>query len=148
MDNRKILRKEYDFIFSKVPRLCVDIIVETNKGIILTKRAIEPNKGKWHLPGGRVFFKESLKDAAKRKAREELDIDIKIKEQLGTMEFHDEGEIFSVSVVFLAEALSEDIKIDDNAEEIIITSSLPEDMISQHKEFIESKTQTLKLRLK
>lgn len=38
----------------------------------LTKRAIEPCKGQWHLPDGTVRFGEPMTDAVKRIAEREL----------------------------------------------------------------------------
>ena len=40
----------------------------------MVKRKYNPAKGKWWLPGGRVFFGESLVSAVKRKLREEIGV--------------------------------------------------------------------------
>jgi 8-oxo-dGTP pyrophosphatase MutT (NUDIX family) len=65
--------EEFNAIYAKVPRLTVEIIVKNAEGaVFLTKRAIEPCKGDWHLPGGTVFFGESLLTAVKRIAQREL----------------------------------------------------------------------------
>lgn len=80
-------RKEFDIIFSKVPRVTVDIVAKDERGVLLIKRAIRPDIGKWHLPGGTVEFKEKLLHAVKRKAREETGLQIDIKKFLGIIEF-------------------------------------------------------------
>src|SRR5690349_15119817 len=55
---------EFDAIYSRVPRLTVEIIVPDGQGaVFLTKRAIAPFAGQWHLPGGTVYFAEPLLDA-------------------------------------------------------------------------------------
>ena len=51
------LKKLFDEIYSKVPRLCVDIIIKSEDGILLPLRSIEPYEGKWHIPGGQ-YIKE------------------------------------------------------------------------------------------
>jgi len=64
--NHPLSQKEFDDIYSKVPRLTVEVIVKNRAGgILLTKRAIEPCKGQWHLPGGTVRFGESLLEASR-----------------------------------------------------------------------------------
>lgn len=78
--NKKWLSdKDYDFIYSRVPRLCVDLAIKSKKGVLLTKRLIEPYKNTWHMPGGRVKFRESLADAIQRIAQDELGTKVVIK---------------------------------------------------------------------
>ena len=80
--------KDYNFIYSNVPRICVDIIIEGIPGeILLLKRDAQPYKGKWHLPGGRIKFRESVHKAIKRIAKNELGIKVKIGSFIGFMEF-------------------------------------------------------------
>jgi len=50
-------------------------IVKNNK-VLLVKRANEPNKGKWSIPGGVVKLGESLIDALKREIFEETGLEI------------------------------------------------------------------------
>ena len=52
-------------------------IVECDEKIILTQRAIEPNKGLLALPGGFVDYEESLECGLIRELQEELNITIK-----------------------------------------------------------------------
>ena len=53
------------------------VIIKEGK-ILLVKRANEPNKGRWSVPGGLVRKGESLVDALKREIREELNVDIDV----------------------------------------------------------------------
>ena len=71
---RPFTSEEFKTIYSKVPRLCVDLVIKTRKGIILTLRSLPTWYGMWHLPGGTILYKESLQDAIKRVAEEELGI--------------------------------------------------------------------------
>lgn len=74
-------------IYSKVPRLCVDLIIKNEKGILLTKRDIEPFKGYWHFPGGTILFGENIEDTINRVAEEETGLTTKIEKLLGVIEF-------------------------------------------------------------
>ena len=86
MNLKRLPFEEFKSIYSKVPRLCVDLIVQKDNGIVLIKRAIEPSLGKWHFPGGTVLLGESLEDTIHRIAKEELNIKVSIEKLLGYME--------------------------------------------------------------
>jgi colanic acid biosynthesis protein WcaH len=64
-----------------MPQVCVELIVETNEGILLAKREIDPDI--WFWPGSRVYKSEELEAAAHRVADEELGIDVRIDDQYG-----------------------------------------------------------------
>ena len=60
----------------------VDIIIETEKGIVLIKRKNPPYG--WAIPGGFVDYGESLEEAAIREAKEETGLDVKLIKQFHT----------------------------------------------------------------
>ena len=62
----------------------IDVIIRYKGGIVLVKRAIEPELGKWALPGGHVELDETLEHAAVREAKEETGLDITLIRQLHT----------------------------------------------------------------
>jgi 8-oxo-dGTP diphosphatase len=71
----------------KNPIPTVDIIIEMKHpsgkpGIVLIKRKNPPHG--WALPGGFVDYNESLEHAAKREAKEETSLNIKIVNQMFT----------------------------------------------------------------
>lgn len=73
--NKKIIpEKLYQKIIDRLPICCIDLVIKKNKSFLLVKRLKNPARKKWWFPGGRVFFNESLEDAARRKLREELNI--------------------------------------------------------------------------
>jgi ADP-ribose pyrophosphatase YjhB (NUDIX family) len=93
MENKTYLSDEdYDFIYSRVPRICVDLLVKNDKGqVLLTQRTIEPYINHWHFPGGRIKFRESIEDAAKRIAKGELGLNVdSIGTIVGTCQFPEE----------------------------------------------------------
>jgi len=60
-------------------------MVENGK-ILLVKRAAEPSKGKWSLPGGSVEWGEPLVKALKREVREETGLEIGVEKIAGVFD--------------------------------------------------------------
>jgi ADP-ribose pyrophosphatase YjhB (NUDIX family) len=81
-------KEEFDAIFSRVPRLCVEVVIVTpDRRVLLMRRDIPPNVGAWHIPGGTVLFGEPLVEAVKRVALDELDLEVQVGELLGYIEY-------------------------------------------------------------
>lgn len=64
----------YHQILANIPIPCVDVAIAQGGKILLVKRNDPPAKGQWWLPGGRVYHGEMMRDAAQRKAWEEVGI--------------------------------------------------------------------------
>ncbi len=77
---------EFDWIFSRVPRLTVEVVIaSSDRGVLLALRDFGPCKGLWHLPGGTVRFGEPVTEAVRRVARDELGLD---RERRGAARLH------------------------------------------------------------
>ncbi len=68
----------YIEIIQNVPIACVDVAIVYRGSVLLVLRKVSPAKNQWWLPGGRVHKNEMMKDAAKRKALEEVGLDCKV----------------------------------------------------------------------
>jgi 8-oxo-dGTP diphosphatase len=81
-------KQEFDWIFSRVPRLTVELIIASpDRGFLLTLRDIEPCRGRWHLPGGTVRFGEPAVEAVTRVAQNELGVGVRVGPLLGYIEY-------------------------------------------------------------
>ncbi len=60
------------------PLIGVGAVIIKNGKILLVKRAKEPNKGKWSIPGGLVRRGETLIEALRREIKEELNSEIEV----------------------------------------------------------------------
>lgn len=99
-------KTEYSYIYTKVPRICVDFVILTpDNKIYLEKRQEEPYNGFYSLPGGRIQFRETISDAMQRIALRELNCKVVEATMLGAIEFLDEyqnnEERHSISIVYL-----------------------------------------------
>ncbi len=65
----------YFFHINPAPT-AVAIIVNKKGEVLLVRRAFDPSKGKWDIPGGFVDLNESLEEALERELKEELDLTI------------------------------------------------------------------------
>lgn len=82
-----LTEKEFWQIYKKVPRLSVEIVIKSDKGVLLSLRDIEPCKGLWHLPGGTVFFGEKLTEAVERVAKRELGVEVTSTKLIGYIDY-------------------------------------------------------------
>lgn len=141
MSNKHPLsQQEFESIYSKVPRLTVEIIVRNeNSEIYLTKRAIEPCRGQWHLPGGTVRFGEPMTDAVKRVAERELGIQIKELKNEGYIEYpshYKNGLDSPVGIVFEVMDYSGDLMINKESQESGWFGKVPDGMHADQDSFL------------
>ncbi|MFA5934542.1 MAG: NUDIX hydrolase [Candidatus Paceibacterota bacterium] len=137
MKVQKIPFDEFKKIYSRVPRLCVEVVFIRNNSLLLIKRTIEPAVGQWHTPGGTVLKGEDLENAVKRVAYEELGIKIKVLKFIGIIEYKSYINHYSqdISLAFLVESKSKDINLDGHADEYNFFSEIPKNTILEQKKF-------------
>ena len=132
---------EFQSIYSKVPRLCVDLVIRKQEGILMTLRQKDGWIDQWHLPGGTIYYRESIENAIKRVAQEELGTDIRVISLLGPIEYFSElterGYGYSISFAYLCEIPSDSIiTLDDHAKKYAFFSELPANTVMEQKQFL------------
>lgn len=108
------------------PMLAVDIIVPTSKGVVLVRRANDPYKGRWALPGGFVHHGERVEDAARREAEEETGLKAKLQKIIGVYsdpKRDPRGHV--VSICFLAEREGGELAAGNDAAEVRAFKDIP-----------------------
>ncbi|OIP87018.1 NUDIX hydrolase [Candidatus Shapirobacteria bacterium CG_4_8_14_3_um_filter_35_11] len=132
---------EFKSIYSRVPRLCIDLLIKTPQGYLLTLRQKNGYINQWHMPGGTVFFHEKIADAIQRVAFEEIGISVVVKKSLGYVEYFSEvaerGFGYTISLAFLC-TLPKNVKIilDNQANEFDFFKTIPSNTVLEQKEFI------------
>jgi 8-oxo-dGTP diphosphatase len=61
-----------DFVLWHDPKVTTAVVIEVDGGVVLGRRAIEPGRGLWCLPGGFVNDDEDPWEAAARECAEEI----------------------------------------------------------------------------
>jgi ADP-ribose pyrophosphatase YjhB (NUDIX family) len=134
--------EEFKEIYSKVPRLCVELVIRTEKGVLLTLRQKNGYEGQWHMPGGTVYYREGVEAAVKRIASEEVGMEVAVGKFLGYLEYPSEekerGFGYTVSLVFECSPKGTHLELDDQAEKADFFITPPDNTIAEQKEFLKN----------
>src|SRR5215207_5525050 len=108
--------------FPAAPVVGVGGVVVRNGKALLVKRAHDPRKGEWSLPGGRVELGESLVDATRREILEETGLDVAVGEVVEVFDrIHRDGATVRyhfVIVDFLCTVIGGALCAGDDAEDV------------------------------
>ena len=122
------------------PKPTATIICIKNDKILLAKRAFEPAKGEWGLPGGFMELNETLYEAASRELKEETNLIGDVTYLLSTCSHYGTifGDILLIGVEMEVLDFS-DMKAGDDAEELDFfeLDNLPDIAFYCHQKFID-----------
>lgn len=107
-------------LYPERPMMGVGVLIEKDGRYLLIKRAADPDKGMWSVPGGLVEVGERVKDAAVREAMEETGLRVELVERLGVVDKimrDDDGRVryHFIIVQFLARIVEGEVKAMDDA---------------------------------
>ena len=139
--NKPLTSEEFKNIYSKVPRLTVEVVLKEPGGVVLTLRSIEPKKGWWHIPGGTVYFKELVEEAVIRVAKEELGVEVKVDKFLGFIDYKHESDWGwfgrTVGLAYLVERVSGELKGSEQGQEVKMFKAQPKKIIEDQGKFLK-----------
>lgn len=122
----------------------VGVMIQDGEKYLLIKRAANPDKGLWSVPGGLVEVGERIEDAAVREALEETCLDVELVKRLGVVdkiEYDDKGEVYYhfVIIQYLAVVKGGEMRpMDDALEAVWVTLDQLKDyeLTSSLKDFL------------
>jgi ADP-ribose pyrophosphatase YjhB (NUDIX family) len=142
-----------DTIHYQNPKVVVGCIPRWGNKILLCRRAIEPRKGFWNLPGGYLENGESLIEGAGREAFEETNAKVKIGKLISIFTI---PTINQVMIHFAAELESDDFSTTEESSELALYApeELPWDELAfnsndfalkAYLEFVDKKESRVKM---
>ena len=116
---------ECDRVIYSDPKVAVAAIIPMDGGIVLLKRAIEPQLGKWSFPSGYVDRGEKLEKALEREVLEECGLVVDVVRLVGV--YSDEGQAV-VLVVYHADVVSGKLTAGDETSDarVFAVDAMPE----------------------
>ncbi len=114
-DPPRLVCSQCSFVFYLDPKLAACTISMLGGGIVLLRRAVEPQKGKWVFPGGFVDRGETVHGAAVRETLEEVGLRVTLTGILDVYSFP--GEEVAV-VVYAADVAGGELIVGDEAEDV------------------------------
>lgn len=131
MNSKK--RNNLKRVYPEIPLIGVGAVVQLDNKILLIRRANEPGRGLWSIPGGLLEVGETLREAAKREVEEETGIPVEIGELIDVVEniVRDEDgrvKFHYVLVDFRAKPLSEETDIKPSSEVLEARWFTPEEI--------------------
>ncbi len=121
------------------PRVTVDVVIKRRNGkFVLIKRANDPFKNFWALPGGFVEYGETVEQAAIREAKEETGLDVELLGILGVYsEPTRDPRGHTISIVFLALEKGGKLKAASDAKQVKEFEKIPEELAFDHRKILE-----------
>jgi 8-oxo-dGTP diphosphatase len=82
-----------DWIYFPDPKVAAAVLIEKGDEILLVRRAVDPQRGKWTLPAGFIDAGEDPEKAAERECLEETGLEVRITDLLDVLygQEHDKG---------------------------------------------------------
>jgi 8-oxo-dGTP diphosphatase len=116
-----------------------DVIIEnSDAGIILVKRANDPFKDQWALPGGIMDPDETIEQTAVREVKEETGLDVQLTALIGVYTRLDrDPRGRAISVLYAAKIIGGNLIAGSDAKEVRIAKDfLQMDLAFDHKQMI------------
>jgi len=116
----------------------VDVVILSERGVVLIRRASEPFAGQWALPGGFVEVGETVEEAAAREAAEETGLAVEVASLIGVYsEPERDPRGHNVSVAFLVRVLSGELAAATDASEVLVLDPSSVELAFDHRRIID-----------
>jgi ADP-ribose pyrophosphatase len=116
---------------------CASALVVRDGRVLLSKRAVDPLKGHWDVPGGFLEAGEDPEAGAVRELLEETGLRIQTRGLLGMwIDRYGDGpdSVFTLNIYYLADAPEGEPRAEDDVEELrwFLPAEIPEELAFPH----------------
>jgi len=111
--------RQCGFVFYVNSKPTASTLIIKDSKVLLGKRVIEPAKGMWDVIGGFLDLGELPEDGAKREAKEETGLDVKIESLVGFFvdTYGDTGDV-TLNIYYTASVVGGEMRAQDDVEEL------------------------------
>lgn len=109
---------ECGFIHFTDPKVVVVVFIEQDGRVLLVRRAMNPERGKWALPAGYVDAGEAPRSAAQREVMEETGLHVSITELIDVFGQNPVGVGASIVILFRAQVIAGEAAPNDDADAV------------------------------
>lgn len=122
------------------PKVAVAAFIHQNGQILLVKRGMEPERGKWALAGGFVERNEDPHHAVIREIREETGLEIAVRRLVDVLFTAKTQGIAPIVIIYECEVVAGVAQAQDDADELgwFVKNSLPEIAFASTRRVIEA----------
>ena len=125
----------------ETPKIMVDVVIPSERGVVLIRRASDPFGGQWALPGGFVEVGETVEAAAAREAAEETGLAVEIAGLVGVYSEPDrDPRGHNVSVAFIARVVGGDLIAATDAAEVAVLDPDSVELAFDHRSIVADAT--------
>ncbi|MBI5051525.1 NUDIX hydrolase [Candidatus Micrarchaeota archaeon] len=126
---------------------CDAVIIKDEK-VVLIKRAAEPFKGEWALPGGRIEDNETAEACLVREAKEETNLDVRPLKLVGIYSDPKRDPRGVLAAAYLCELIGGGLRGGDDAAEAkwVALKKIPK-LCTDHNKILEDATVLYKNRM-
>lgn len=115
-----------NYVHFSDPKVAVVTFITQENRVLLVRRGVAPEEGKWALPAGYVDYGENPRDTAVRETQEETGLTIEIKSLFDVMFY--QGQNAVIVIIYEGKAVAGQLQAGDDAVEAgwFTPSELPE----------------------
>ncbi len=108
------------FIYFNDPKVAAVVLVTQGGRVLMVKRSVDPQKGKWALPAGYIDYGEDPREAACREVIEETGLAVRITRLIDVLgNKSSDGGGASIVILFEAEVVGGSLRAQDDAEQAV-----------------------------
>ncbi len=126
-----------NFVFWNNPKPVVSVLLNTNNKILMLKRANEPLKDYWVMPGGYVNYDETPEEAVKRETLEEIGIEVDILGLIGVYRINNDPRGVNIDIIYEGDLKGQiQLSEEHGKYKFFSINELPEKIAYKHREAI------------